>query len=83
MGTKEIKEKATFRIKTADGNQLSFDVNGSVVLAMVEAFSWLAPDRRQTLLARLEKKQEELLAREAARADSKTADLFATEGGAA
>lgn len=82
MSKKEVKEKATFRIKTADGNQLSFEVNGSVVQAMVEAFSWLPPERRQTMLDRLAKKQEELLAKETARADA-TADLFAgQEGGA-
>lgn len=78
MATKEVKEKSSFRIKTADGNQLSFDVNGSVVLGVVEAFSWLPPERHLTMLDRLAKKQEELLAKEAAR-DTQTADLFGGE----
>lgn len=81
MSTKKpAKEKCSFRIVNAAGTSLSFNVDGSVVLGMVEAFSWLSPERRLSMLARLEKKQEELLAKEAARADTKTGDLFEGAG---
>lgn len=67
---KPVKESASFRIVNGE-NAVSFKVDGSVVLAIVEAFTWLSPDRRLILLKRLEAKQAQLLEKEASRAATK------------
>ena len=65
--SKPIKESAAFKIKNGE-TAVSFKVEGSTVLALVEAFTWLPPDRRLRVLERLQAKQAELLAKEAERA---------------
>lgn len=65
---KPVKEKAAFTIRMEDGGSLTFKAEGSVVGGIVEAFSLLPPDRRQTLLTRLQVKQAQILDREAQRA---------------
>ena len=63
--SKPVKETASFRIKNGD-TAVSFKVEGSTVAAIVEAFTWLTPERRLKLLERLQAKQVELLAKQAA-----------------
>ena len=62
---KPIKETASFKIKSHGGAAVSFRVEGSTVAALVEAFGWLTPERRLTVLERLQAKQAELLQAEA------------------
>lgn len=66
---KPIKETASFRIKNGD-TAVSFKVDGSTVLALVEAFTWLTPERRLKVLERMQAKQVALLAAEAECAQS-------------
>jgi hypothetical protein len=60
-------EKAAFTIANPDGVSVSFKVTGSVIGAIVEAFTWLSPDRRAKLLERLNAKHAHLLAKESER----------------
>ena len=64
--SKPVKESASFKIASGD-TTVSFNVDGSTVLALVEAFTWLTPERRLKVLDRMQAKQAELLEREAAR----------------
>ncbi len=66
-------EKATFTIVGLDGVAVSFKVAGSVVGAIVEAFTWLHPDRRVRLLERLNAKHAQMLSKEAERNSATTA----------
>ena len=65
---KKAVESAKFRIITQDGNILDLDFGGSVVSAMVEAFTWLPAERRQRMMEMLAKKNGELIIKEAERA---------------
>ena len=69
---REVTESAKFVIKNDLGTRVEFTAKGSVVGGIVEAFTWLPPARRQKLLDRLAKKQEELRANEAERAAAAT-----------
>lgn len=71
MSKAASKEAASFRIKNGE-TSVSFKVEGSMVAALVEAFTWLAPERRLKVLERMQAKQVELLAKEAERAATKT-----------
>lgn len=66
MPKKPPAEKSSFVIVN-DGNSVSFTANGSVVGGIVEAFSWLPPERRAKLLERLSIKQAQMLAKESER----------------
>lgn len=71
MSAKPVKESASFTIKNGDV-AVTFKVQGSAVTAIVEAFNWLAPERRLKLLERLQATQAKLLALEAERATEQT-----------
>ena len=61
--SRSMKEKASFTI--VNGNTVvSFKVDGSTVVAIREAFSFLSPERRLKVLAQLQAKQATLLERE-------------------
>jgi hypothetical protein len=60
-------EKAAFTIVNPDGVSVSFKVTGSVIGAIVEAVSWLPPDRRVKLLERVNAKHAQMLAKESER----------------
>ena len=64
--SKPPKESASFKINRYD-TTVCFKVEGSTVFALVEAFSWLTPERRLNVLEGLHAKQAELLQRESAR----------------
>ena len=59
-----IKESAIFRIKNGE-TAVSFKVEGSTVAALVEAFTWLTPERRLKVLTRLQSTQDAFLKSEA------------------
>jgi hypothetical protein len=64
---KAPKESSSFKIDN-NGVQVSFRCEGSVVGGIVEASTWMPPDRRQRLIERLQVKHQELLEKEARRA---------------
>lgn len=63
---KPIKETATFRIKNGD-TTVSLKVEGSTVGALIQAFTFLSPERRLKVLERMQAKQAALLEAEALR----------------